>query len=277
MKRNELLKKIKSQLENQNVDDIKTVICEVLGIKTKDYVLKTDFSDEEVQEINKVVAKLKKNMPLDKILGRKCFFGRDFVTNCDVLSPRKETEILVEQCLKFLKNGKGEVLDLCCGSGCIGLSVACENDCARVVMSDISPQALDVAKQNATKLGAKNVEFVQGDMFEGLKHGKKFDIIISNPPYIQTNIIATLSPQVRCFDPILALDGGDDGLRFYRQIASRGGQFLKTGGVVCVEIGFDQGGVVQQLFKNAGYETQLIKDYDQNDRVVVAKKREEND
>lgn len=279
MKRSELLEELKNELQNiPNFDtnDIRTVICEVLQLNTKDYLLKNDFSDEEVKILKQVVQKLKKNIPLDKILGRKCFYGRDFVTNENVLSPRKETERLVEKCLEYLSKLSGkdtQVLDLCCGSGCIGLTIACETrGRMKVVLSDISPKALDVAKQNAKNLGAENVKFVLGDMFKGLKSDDKFDIIISNPPYIESDIIPTLDSQVKDHDPLLALDGGKDGLKFYRQIAKCGKNYLKASGVILVEIGCNQGLTVQEIFKSNGYSTQLIKDYSQNDRIVVAKR-----
>lgn len=268
---------MRSELQNiQNFDtnDIKNVICKVLRLNTKDYVLKNEFSDEEIRILQNVVEKLKKNMPLDKILGRKCFYGRDFVTNENVLSPRKETELLVEQSLKYLSNLKenARVLDLCCGSGCIGLTISCQtHGRAEVVLTDISNKALSVAKENGKKLGAKNVRYVLGDMFEGLKNDDKFDIIISNPPYIETSTISSLDLQVKNYDPWLALDGGEDGLKFYRQIAASAEKYLKTNGVILMEIGCNQGFSVQEIFKAAGYGTQVIKDYSQNDRIVIAK------
>ncbi len=278
MKRSELLEKMRIEFQNiQNFDtnDIKSVICEVLRLNTKEYLLKSDFSDDEIGILQKVVEKLKKNVPLDKILGRKCFYGRDFVTNENVLSPRKETELLVEQSLKYLSNFKEKprVLDLCCGSGCIGLTISCETQNeAEVVLTDISNMALSVAKENGKKLGLKNVKFVLGDMFEGLKSDDKFDIIISNPPYIETSIIETLDPQVKDHDPRLSLDGGEDGLKFYRQISSEAEQYLNENGFILMEIGCNQGVAVQNIFRAAGYNTQVIKDYSQCDRVVVATK-----
>ena len=277
MKRSELLEKMRIELQNiQNSDtnDTKNVICEVLRLNTKDYVLKNEFSDEEIRILQNVVEKLKKNMPLDKILGRKCFYGRDFVTNENVLSPRKETELLVEQSLKYLSNIRenARVLDLCSGSGCIGLTISCQTHGeAEVVLTDISDKALSVAKENGKELGAKNVRYVLGDMFEGLKNDDKFDIIISNPPYIETSTISSLDPQVKNYDPWLALDGGEDGLKFYRQIAASAEKYLKTNGVILMEIGCNQGLSVQEIFKAAGYGTQVIKDYSQNDRIVIAK------
>lgn len=277
MKRSKLLEKMRIELQNiQNFDtnDIKSVICDVLRLNTKEYLLKSDFSDEEIGILQEVVEKLKKNMPLDKILGRKCFYGRDFVTNENVLSPRKETELLVEQSLKYLSKfqEKTRVLDLCCGSGCIGLTISCETKGGvEVVLTDISNKALSVAKENGKKLGVKNVKFVLGDMFEGLKKDDKFDIIISNPPYIETSTIFTLDPQVKDHDPWLSLDGGEDGLKFYRQIANFAGNYLKEQGVILMEIGCNQGEAVQEIFRGCGYNTQLIKDYSQCDRIVVAR------
>jgi len=281
VKRSELLEKMRIELQNIQIydtNDIKSVICDVLRLNTKEYLLKSDFSDEEIGILQKVVEKLKKNMPLDKILGRKCFYGRDFVTNENVLSPRKETELLVEQSLKYLSKlqEKTRVLDLCCGSGCIGLTISCEtHGKVEVVLTDISNKALSVAKENGKNLGAKNVKFVLGDMFEGLKKDDKFDIIISNPPYIETSTIFTLDSQVKDHDPWLSLDGGEDGLKFYRQIATSAGDYLKEHGVILMEIGCNQGREVQEIFLAAGYNTQLIKDYSQCDRIVVAERKKE--
>ncbi len=275
VKRKEFLGEMAKELQNFDTNDIKNVICEVLCLKSKDYLLKEEFSDAEVGKLKKVVERLKKNEPLDKILGKKCFYGRNFLTNEYVLSPRAETELLVEQSLNYLKNLSSKsvrVLDLCCGSGCIGLTIACQtNGSVQVVLSDVSKPALDVAKENGEKLKAKNVDYVLSDMFEGLKDFKKFDIIISNPPYIESGEINFLSPQVKDYDPIISLDGGEDGLKFYRQIATNAKKYLKKNGVIFMEIGCNQGESVQKIFANNGYVTKLLKDYSHNDRIVIAK------
>ncbi len=278
IKRKEFLEKMANELQNvQNFDtnDIKNVICEVLCLKSKDYLLKNEFSDAEIEKLEEVIQKLKENKPLDKILGKKCFYGRDFLTNENVLSPRAETELLVEQSLNYLQNlssKSARVLDLCCGSGCIGLTIACQTKGkVQVVLLDISKPALDVAKENAKRLEAKNVNFVLADMFEGLKNGEKFDIIISNPPYIESGEMKFLPPQVKNYDPTISLDGGEDGLKFYKQIATNVKNYLKKNGVVFLEIGCNQGESVQKIFADCGYKTKLIKDYSHNDRIVIAK------
>ncbi len=283
MNRIELLKKIKEQLAGTNgfeIGDEKHILCEILEISPAKMLLKDIFTDSEIKQVERAVEQMTMGKPLDKILGKKNFYGRDFVVNENVLTPRKETEILVEQSLEQLsticsKNvDKIRVLDLCCGSGCCGLTIAKEwekKGNVEVVLCDISPQALAIATQNANNLQAINIKVVCGDMFEHLKREEKFDIIISNPPYIKSQDINSLDQQVRDFDPILALDGGDDGLQFYRIISKQAKNYLKKGGCVLVEIGYDQGKVVQKMFEENGFKTHIVKDYSANDRVVMAK------
>ncbi|KAF0196368.1 MAG: release factor glutamine methyltransferase [Bacillota bacterium] len=230
-------------------------------------------------------------MPVQYILGKQEFYGREFIVTPDVLIPRPETEVLVEEVLsKMLPLCRGttlscpytkasgsqfpdrlRLLDLCTGSGCIGLTLAAELPQARVVATDISLQALGVAKQNAHKVGVANrVEFKQGDLCSALQ-GDIFDVIVSNPPYIETAAIPTLSRDVQN-EPIGALDGGADGLEFYRRIADGLGQHLAPGGLVAVEIGHGQGQDVMQLFAQAGLiDITLILDLAGKERVVMGK------
>ena len=243
-------------------------------------LLKDDFSGKEVEQVESVLEQMKQGKPLDKILGRKNFYGRDFVVSEDVLTPRKETEILVEEGLKelstkFSKNvDKIRVLDLCCGSGCCGLTIAkeCENKGnVEVVISDISSKALKVARQNIDNLQLTNIKVMCGDMFEHLKKKEKFDIIISNPPYIKSQDISFLDKQVKDFDPTVALDGGEDGLHYYRIISKQAKDYLKNCGCILVEIGYNQGEEVKKMFEENGFKTHIVKDYSSNDRVVVAR------
>lgn len=253
--------------------------------------------------------------PVQYILGRQEFYGREFIVTPEVLIPRPETEVLVEQVLSKMPalcrgtalshrtamlsgntrcaqgttvscpyssssqspvcstTGSFRILDLCTGSGCIGITLAAELPEARVVATDISSQALGVAEQNALKLGvADRVEFRQGDLFAALQ-GDKFDVIVSNPPYIETATIPTLSKDVQN-EPIGALDGGADGLEFYRRIVDGLGQHLAPGGLLAVEIGHGQGEAVMQFFTQAGLiEVTLIRDLAGKERVLTGKRR----
>lgn len=253
------------------------VLLEELFLEGKEKLLLKNFSKKDVRKINKILNKRLKGKPLNKIF-KSCFFYKDkFYINNTVLAPRQETELLVDNALEFINNFNKEdirVLDLCCGSGIIGLSVAkySKKNCF-VVLSDISKKALKIAKKNATKLNLiKEIKLIKSSLFEGLKQEEKFDIILSNPPYIKTNEIKNLSIGVKKYDPIIALDGGKDGLMFYKQICNKCKSFLNKNGVIIVEIGFDQGKDVKDLFNNNGFKTKLLKDYSNNDRIVIAKK-----
>ena len=239
----------------------------------------------DTERFREAIRKRSFGVPVQYILGRQEFYGREFLVTPDVLIPRPETEVLVEEVVKALSafsfplSGLEElsahsfrILDLCTGSGCIGLTLAAELPEARVLATDISLQALAVAKQNAQKLGvADRVEFRQGDLFAALR-GDVFDVIVSNPPYIETATIPTLSKDVQN-EPIGALDGGADGLEFYRRIADGLGQYLAPAGLVAVEIGHGQGQDVMQLFTQSGLiDVTLILDLAGKERVVTGKR-----
>jgi release factor glutamine methyltransferase len=171
------------------------------------------------------------------------------------------------------------VLDLCCGSGAIGISLAKLGGDVKVTCSDLSADALAMAELNGRSLGAKSVKFVKSDMFEAFRGklgNKKFDMIISNPPYIRREVIETLEPEVRDHEPMMALDGKEDGLFFYRKIVSASVDYLKPEGWLMFEIGYDQGEVLKEMMKAAGYcEVKVIKDLAGLDRVVVGKLSQE--
>jgi release factor glutamine methyltransferase len=223
--------------------------------------------------------------------------GLPFVVSPDVLIPEQDTENLVEEALRYLEDGS-RILDLCTGSGCILLSLLhYSNDCIGVG-TDISEPALRIARHNAGSLGLTDrVLWLRGDLFDALGSGRpgeendavpekdmqqrplngpfsspeKYDMIISNPPYIRTGVIETLAPEVRCAEPRLALDGGEDGLDFYRRIIQEAPDHLVIGGRIMLEIGYDQGEDVAALLREAGYYgVEIIQDYNRNDRVVTA-------
>ena len=255
--------------ENREADYL---ICDTLGIDKTELFLKDSFSKQEISKLNKVVEQRVMRKPLCKILNKKCFYGRDFFVDQNVLSPRQETELLTNLAIDdILANEKKmQVLDLCTGSGAIAITVALETK-SKVVASDKSQKALNVAQKNAQNLGAK-VQFYKSDMFKNLNDCGKFDIIISNPPYIPTQDIQNLDVEVKDYDPVMSLDGGDDGLDFYKIIARKAPEYLKEGGRLYLEIGFDQGESVKALLSRNFVDIEVIKDYDDNDRIVVARK-----
>ena len=209
-------------------------------------------------------------IPLQHITGSQEFMGLDFKVNEDVLIPRQDTEVLVEEALKRKKEGM-KVLDLCTGSGCILLSILKNLKQGTGVGIDISEQALEVARRNAKRLGLEAATtFILSDLFE--KAQGPYDMIVSNPPYIETEEIAQLMPEVRDHEPRLALDGMSDGLYYYRSIVSQCRDYLKEDGALLFEIGAGQGAAVSELLKEAGFvSVQVIKDLAGLDRVVAGK------
>ena len=220
------------------------------------------------------------HIPLQQLTGEQDFMGLTFSVNEHVLIPRQDTEILVEEVLKELHD-RMRILDMCTGSGCILISLLLERQDARGAGVDVSPEALEVAKENASLLKVENrADFVESDLFsapyfceKGGKEGGKYDILISNPPYIATEEIETLMEEVRLHDPRKALDGMEDGLYFYRKITAEAGKYLKPGGWLLYEIGCTQGEAVSEMLRNAGFEkVQVVKDLPGLDRVVMGQK-----
>ena len=239
-------------------------------------------------------------IPLSQILGRQEFFGLSFLVNENVLSPRQDTECIVERILLEEENTSEKplsVLDLCTGSGCIGLTLAKHLPCHKLILLDKSGEALEVAKENYRRLffnqedtfkssgkddfteqnkGA-SVYFLESDLFSSLPSFMEerdisgFDILVSNPPYIRRDVLSTLDDEVALREPRMALDGGIDGLDFYRRIAKEGKRFLLPGGRVYLEIGYDQGESVKIIFQKEGYqEVEVFPDYEGRDRGLYA-------
>ena len=210
------------------------------------------------------------HIPLQQLTGEQGFMGLTFNVNEHVLIPRQDTEILVEEVLKELHDGM-RVLDMCTGSGCILLSLLhYSNDCEGLGV-DLSAEALEVAGRNVLKVltpeKAEHAHFLQSDLFE--KVGGKFEIIVSNPPYIASAEVEKLMPEVRDHEPRMALDGTEDGLYFYRRIIEEAGKHLVSSGMLFFEIGYDQGQAVSELMRTEGYcEVQVVQDYAGLDRVV---------
>ena len=207
--------------------------------------------------------------PLQYILGEQLFLGRSFQVDHRVLIPRPETELLAERAIAALKgfSGTPDALDLCCGSGCLGISLALEVPAARVDAADLSPEALAVAKANAERLGA-GVTFYQGDLWQAVG-SRRYALIVSNPPYIPEEACAALQPEVMR-EPAMALRGGADGLDFYRRIAAGRGEHLLPGGVLFLEVGCGQAEQVADMLAREGMQTACHRDYQDILRMVEA-------
>lgn len=209
--------------------------------------------------------------PLQYITGSACFMGYDFRVTPDVLIPRYDTEVLVEEVLKTVRPGD-RVLDMCTGSGCIIESIALMSAISEGIGADISKAAVAVASDNAKRHDLNNVKIIESDLFNNITG--EFDVIVSNPPYIRSDDIPELMREVKDCEPVLALDGSADGLKFYRLITEHSVSFLKEGGSLIYEIGFDQAKDVVQILKENGYtDTKVIKDLAGLDRVVYGRKQ----
>ena len=242
----------------------------VFKINRLDYLMEPQkAADEKDEEHYRECIKVRGgHYPLQYITHGQNFMGLDFYVDERVLIPRQDTEVLAEQVLRFLKDGMS-VLDMCTGSGCIITSLAANRKLSRAVGADLSVQALEVAAGNAVKNGQNNIEFIQSDLFENIRG--KFDVIVSNPPYIPSEEIETLMPEVKSCEPRMALDGSSDGLLFYRKIISSAAGCLCEDGMLFFEIGWDQAEAVRKLLAEAGYTGITVKkDLAGLDRVVYA-------
>lgn len=262
-------------LKGNNVEGPKLkarLLLQYILKKQRQYLIIYDNKEVEKKEqweyfVN--IEKLANGVPLQHITHHQEFMKMDFYVDENVLIPRPDTEILVEETIKIAKKmNKPQILDLCTGSGAIAISIAKNVPDAKVYAIDISPKALEIAKKNAKELDAK-VKFIESDLFS--KIGKtKFDIIVSNPPYIKKDIMSYLSKEVRK-EPEIALDGGIDGLDFYRKITTQAIDYLKFGSYLCFEIGYDQKEDVIDIIKKQEHysNTYCQKDLGGNDRVIV--------
>lgn len=272
--------------------DCKILYCYMMDIPFSKIILEYQevLQDRLCDKYFELIDRRSKGEPVQYIMGSQEFMGLEFIVNENVLIPRQDTETLVEDALEIINTGtlRGEdmdvkrkewdILDLCTGSGAIGVSLARIANKVNVTCSDISEGAIKVAKENAQKHGvAKSVKFEQGDLFKPFsKHfsKQKFDMIISNPPYIKSSVISTLQKEVCEHEPLSALDGGESGLDFYERIVSGVGSHLRKSGVLLLEIGHDQGEAVSGLLSRNGEFTSIrvLKDLANRDRIVFAKK-----
>ena len=283
MKIKEIIAKGINILNKCNFEDSgiisREILCYMLR-KDKQYLiihmneeLAESIYNEFIENINKIV----RGIPLQYITNKQEFMSLEFYVDENVLIPQPDTEILVESvleiCNNIKKNTKIKILDLCTGSGAIAIALNYElnkrNIKAEIIASDISDNALRVAKKNNVKNNTK-VKFIHSDLFENIKDND-FDIIVSNPPYIKKDVIPTLSKQVRN-EPIIALDGGDEGLDFYKKIIEQARKYIKNEGYLCLEIGYDQKiEVLTILNQFEEYrKTKTIKDLSNNDRCIIS-------
>ncbi len=250
------------------------LIMQFILNKPRQYILVYDNQILTLrQEVDyfKAIKKLIKGIPLQHITNMQEFMKMNFYVDENVLIPRQDTEVLVEEVIKIAqKTNAKNILDMCTGSGAIAVSLAKNIENSHITAVDISAKALNIAKKNArNNLVENQITFVSSNLFENLV-GQKYDIIVSNPPYIKKSLIKSLDKEVQK-EPIIALDGGEDGLDFYRKIVKQGYQFLKYNGYLCLEIGYDQKIDVIELIENENnyVDTYCKKDLFENDRVIV--------
>lgn len=274
----ELLTEGEHTLQAAGIDDWKMdawyLMEETLQVTRTRYLMDSGkiISDEDANRYLELIGKRAEHIPLQHLTGHQEFMGLDFQVSEDVLVPRQDTEVLVEEVLKYMRSGM-HVLDMCTGSGCILLStlkLAAElNGCRDLkgTGADLSEKALRIAEQNRKNLGLEETAtLLQSNLFENISG--TYDIIVSNPPYIASEVITTLSEEVKDHEPMMALDGGTDGLDFYRIIIEKSPSYLTMGGMLFFEIGYDQGKSVSQLMEKDFEDIHVIKDLAGLDRVV---------
>ncbi len=279
MKYKEVYERAAARLQQAGVEeaalDARLLLEEACGTDRNTLLAHPDreVSGDELASFEKMVSDREKRIPLQQITRYCDFMGLRFYVNQNVLTPRQDTENMVEEAMKYVHDGM-HILDVCTGSGCILLSLLrYSNDC-RGVGVDLSDAALAVAKRNAEALDLSGrASFFQGDLFAALAAAgreEKFDILVSNPPYIRSDVIETLMPEVKDHEPRMALDGDADGLTFYRRICREAEPFLNGGARIVFEIGYDQAADVMRIMEDAGYRgIETIKDYAGNDRIVT--------
>lgn len=269
-----------SILKENNIEDAnmkaRVVLADLLG-KNKEYLMIHE-EDDIKDGLNKIflgkIERLKNHEPLQYVINKQDFMGLELYVDKNVLIPQPDTENLVEEVIllsdkkrKYIRD-EIRILDLCTGSGAIAISLSKLINKSLVYASDISKKALKIAEENSMKNQA-NVMFIESDLFDKISKLYKFDIIVSNPPYIEKEVIKTLSEEVQK-EPVLALDGGDDGLDFYRKIAEKAKEYLNTEGFLAFEIGYNQKVAVENILKENGYQNIYSrKDLGGNDRIVV--------
>lgn len=244
----------------------------VFGITRAKYYtnMQMTVDGKSAEKYNELVNQRAGHIPLQHLVGTQEFMGFTFKVNENVLIPRQDTELLVENVADCLGNGERTVLDMCTGSGCIAVSIDRLSKDSKVTAVDISEKALEVAQEN-NRFNNANVTFIQSDLFTNVTG--RYDIIVSNPPYIRTDEIPKLMEEVKSHEPVMALDGMEDGLYFYKKICNEASDYLNDNGKIFFEIGYDQGDDVSEILRqNRFCNIEVLKDLSGNDRVVIARK-----
>lgn len=251
-------------------DEAAIILSELTGIGRLDFFLKKEeaLPEETEKQLLLILEKRKKRIPLQIILGHTEFMGLEFEVSPATLVPRADTEVVCEEALSHLSEGM-TILDLCTGTGCVLLSLLDLEPGTSGFGTDISSDAVDLARLNADRLGLSDrATFLAGDLYAPLPEGAAFHLIIANPPYIRTDEIEHLMPEVKTYEPARALDGGADGLTYYRRIAAGAGKYLVCGGLLLFETGYDQGEQVTEILQENGFKNIILKkDYGGNTRV----------
>lgn len=279
MKINEILIKGYNVLKEAGIEtymlDTQLLLCKVLSVDKLYLMMNRDkeVDEDKHQEFLGYIEERKKNKPMGYILKEVEFMGLDFFIQEGVLIPRPDTEILVEECIKIINDKKiNSICDMCTGSGAIGISIAHYVKDAIVREYDISNYAIETASRNINNMGLnERVTVEKSDLFTvALEKGLKFQMIVSNPPYIEEEVIPTLMSDVKDYEPHLALSGGEDGLIFYRRITEDSLKLLEKGGYLCFEIGYNQEKTVSDIMKSSGFiNLYSLKDLGGNFRVVI--------
>ena len=272
----DIIKKAQNTLEAADIADSQVdswLLAEfVFGITRVKYYanMQMTVDGRSAEKYNELVNQRAGHIPLQHIIVTQEFMGLTFKVNENVLIPRQDTELLVENVVDYLGNDERTVLDMCTGSGCIAVSIDRLSKNSKVTAVDISEKALEVAQEN-NRLNNAKVTFIQSDLFTNVTG--KYDIIVSNPPYIRTDEIPKLMEEVKSHEPVMALDGMEDGLYFYKKICGEASDYLNDNGKIFFEIGYDQGDDVSEILRqNRFCNIEVLKDLSGNDRVVIARK-----
>ncbi|MGN0106368.1 MAG: peptide chain release factor N(5)-glutamine methyltransferase [Hominilimicola sp.] len=268
----ELVRETAKSLTDNARFEAELMVMNVLGISRTQLVLdsKRNVTAQQCEKVSEMVKRRQSGEPLQYILGECEFMSLDFYVESGVLIPRSDTETLAEAVLeKTDENKQVKILDICAGSGCIGISIAHFRPKAYIDLVDISDKATEIAEKNIVRNNVYNRVKVQKMDILNEYPQEKYDLIVSNPPYIETEVIDTLQTEVREHEPRLALDGGTDGLIFYRRITEIAPEILKKGGIIAFEIGYNQGNAVRALMERKFRDINVIQDLSKNDRVVM--------
>lgn len=268
----ELVRETAKSLSDNARFEAELIVMSAVGINRTQLVLDSgrDVTEEQREKVSEMVKRRQSGEPLQYILGECEFMSLDFYVESGVLIPRSDTETLVEAVIEKTDENKNmKILDICTGSGCIGISTAHFRSSAYVDLIDISDKAIEIAKKNIVRNNVQSRVKVQKMDILNEYPSEKYDIVVSNPPYIETEVIDTLQTEVKNHEPRLALDGGEDGLIFYRRITGIAPEILKKGGMLAFEIGYNQGKAVSALMKKNFCDVRIIQDFSKNDRVVT--------